>query len=74
MKKISFILLTIMMLFIVGCNSVSINEKVRIIGIIDACKNNPQYMNVYLQQKVQNKQITEIVAFTIQESLKNGKK
>ena len=74
MKKINFILLFLLLLFFVGCNNISINQKTRIVGIIDACKNNPQQMCYYLQQKVQNKEIDNVVAFTIKESLKNAQK
>lgn len=54
----------------VGCNSIEMNNRQRIVGIIDACKAQPKLMNPYLKKKVDKQQIDQLVAFVIQECLK----
>lgn len=71
MKKIILALLTIQILFAVGCSSISVDNKERISGIINACKQSPQLRKNYLQLKVKNSEISQLVAYTIQECLKN---
>jgi len=72
MKKYLLLLCSISVLFVSGCISSDIptDQKIRIVGIVDACKNAPDKMDVYLDQKVDNKEISEIVSFTIKECLK----
>ena len=71
MKKYLFIFFTISTVFLSGCISdITIDQKIRIVGIIDACKNSPDKMESYLEKKVNNKEISDIVSFTIKECLK----
>ena len=51
-------------------SDIPIDQKIRIVGIIDACKNSPDKMESYLEKKVNNKEISDIVSFTIKECLK----
>lgn len=72
MKKILLIFSLFSLIFLSACNSgLNTNEKIRISGIIDACKNNTQQMQPYLNKKVKQNEITETVSFTIYECLKD---
>lgn len=71
MKKYLFIFFTISAVFLSGCVSdIPTDQKIRIVGIIDACKNSPDQMESYLEKKVNNKEISDVVSFTIKECLK----
>ena len=75
MKKIFVILSAISILFLTACNSgLDTNQKIRIVGIIDACKSSPEAIKPYLNKKVEQKEIDETVSFTIYECLKDYKK
>ena len=71
MKKIVLTLFSISLLFLIGCSSIEKDNRVRISGIIVACKASPQLRKDYLVQKVNNEQISQLVAYTIQECLKD---
>lgn len=68
MKKWSLIIFTtILVLFLMGCNSI---DETRLRGIVDACytaKNYGQYdkINIYLQEKQKRGEITEEGAFIL---------
>lgn len=70
MKKSMIILLCLILIFIAGCSSVRTDDKLRISGIIDACKAYPQLRQQYLKQKVERKEISQLTSYTIQECLK----
>lgn len=71
MNKILFVLFAIQILFVCGCTSVQKDNRLRISGIVDACKQTPEHRKLYLQQKVKSNQISQLVAYTIQECLKD---
>ena len=59
MKKLLLLLTVVITVFVMGCNStLDTNEIIRIQGIVDACKSNPDRMKVYLDSKVENGEIT----------------
>lgn len=72
MKKILLITIIISPFIFSGCvnSNIELNNKDRIIGIVDACKSSPDKMEEYLQKKVNNNEISEIVSFTIETCLK----
>ena len=71
MKKLLLCFFIIELIFLFGCSTIGTNNKKRISGIITACKNCPQLRQKYLNSKVQDQEISQIVAYTIQECLKN---
>ena len=71
MKRIGLTLFSISLLFLIGCSSIEKDNRVRISGIVAACKASPQLRKDYLVQKVNNEQISQLVAYTIQECLKD---
>ena len=72
LKYFKILLAAIFLALTFGCTSsdITLNDKQRIVGIINACKSDKQQMNEYLKYKVQHKEISQLVSFVIQECLK----
>lgn len=71
MKKYLFILTVFIVIVNTGCvSTIREDDKIRITGIVDACKKSPEKMELYLNKKVEKKEISETVSYTIKECLK----